>query len=245
MHSVSNCSIFNSKLARLFPGDSLFLVLFLSLAALAASSAQALPVGFKDSWMTMGEVSRDYREASLIYNFGQKTAVGFGGMGMKYRPTINGVATERRIEIAEVHLNHRLARWNLPEAQANIYVLGGIGAARGSFFNGTNTALLPGLQLDYETRRVYAALKWHGSYAQDFNFSRYGLSGGFSFYKTEYDEWQPWAVLEASRMGGDAKDAAEITPYLRFIHKTLFIEAGAPFKRGKSEGLKINFRYTF
>lgn len=208
--------------------------------------AFALPVGFKDSWMTMGEVGKDYQDTMLIYNFGQKTAVGFGVTGQQWKHALPaGALHARRVEMLDLHLNHRLARWNMPEAQANIYVLGGLGSLRGNYFAGSQTALLPGLQLDYETRRVYAALKWHGTYSKDFDATRTSLSGGFSFYKTDYDEWQPWLILEASRMGGDTKDANEITPFFRLIHKTLFIEAGAPFKRGKSEGLKVNFRYTF
>jgi hypothetical protein len=206
-------------------------------------SALALPVGFKDSWMTMGELGKDYSEASLIYTFIPTTAVGVGLTGLTYKHS--AAKHERRIETVDAHINHRLARWNFPEAQANIYVLMGVGQARGNFFSATQTVLQPGLQLDYETRRLYAALKWHGSYAKAFDYTRYGLSGGFSLYKTEYDEWQPWLILEASRKGGDLKDATEVTPYLRFIHKTLFIEAGAPFQKGQSQGLKVNFRYTF
>jgi hypothetical protein len=210
---------------------------------LLANSAAALPVGFKDSWMTMGELGRDYSEASLMYTFTSTTAVGAGLVGVKY---MHGPAAHtRRIEMADVHLNHRLARWNFPEAQANIYLQLGLGQATGNFFARRQTVLQPGIQMDYETRRVYAALKWHGSYANAFDYTRYSLSGGFSFYKTEYDEWQPWLVVEAARKGADLKDATEITPYLRFIHKTLFIEAGAPFRNGRSEGLKVNFRYTF
>jgi hypothetical protein len=210
---------------------------------LLASSAAALPVGFKDSWMTMGELGRDYSEASLMYTFTSTTAVGAGLVGLKY---MHGPAAHtRRIEMADVHLNHRLARWNFPEAQANIYLQLGLGEATGNFFARQQTVVQPGLQMDYETRRVYAALKWNGSYAKAFDYTRYSMSGGFSFYKAEYDEWQPWLVLEAARKGADLKDATEITPYLRFIHKTLFIEAGAPFKNGRSEGLKVNFRYTF
>jgi hypothetical protein len=210
---------------------------------LLANSANALPVGFKDSWMTMGELGRDYSEASLMYTFTSTTAVGAGLVGVKY---MHGPAAHtRRIEMADVHVNHRLARWNFPEAQANIYLQLGLGQATGNFFAQRQTVLQPGIQMDYETRRVYAALKWHGSYANAFDYTRYSLSGGFSFYKTEYDEWQPWLVLEAARKGADLKDATEITPYLRFIHKTLFIEAGAPFRNGRSEGIKVNFRYTF
>ena len=230
-------SYFNSTPCRLFTGFSLFFLI---------NTASALPVGFKDSWMTMGEVGRNYSEANVIYTFSQKTAIGGGVSGLKWRHTNPlGVTHSRRFETIDAHINHRLARWNMPEAQANIYLQMGVGQSRGNFFNGTQTVLLPGIQLDYETRRVFAAYKWHGTYSNALDYTRYGISGGFSFYKTEYDEWQPWAILEASRKGGDLKDATEITPYVRFIHKTLFIEAGAPFQNGKSQGLKVNFRYTF
>ncbi len=231
-------SYFYSTLRRLFAGLYAFLSLFL-----LTNAASALPVGFKDSWMTMGELGRDYSEAALIYTFIPTTSVGAGAVGLKYQHGTAGHT--RRIEMVDAHINHRVARWNMPEAQANIYLQMGVGQAKGSFFNGSQTVLQPGIQLDYETRRVFAALKWHGTYAKDFDYTRYGAAAGFSFYKTEYDEWQPWAILEASRKGGDLKDATEFTPYLRFIHKTLFIEAGAPFQKGKSQGLKVNFRYTF
>jgi hypothetical protein len=226
--------LFNSILRNIYAGLGLFLL---------GNAASALPVGFKDSWMTMGEIGRDYSEANLIYTFTPKTSAGVGVVGLKYKH--GAMAHTRRIEMIDAHLNHRIARWNFPEAQANIYVQMGLGQARSNFFSGSQTVVQPGVQLDYETRRVYAALKWHGSYAKDFDYTRYSLSSGFSFYKTEYDEWQPWLIVEASRKGGDLKDATEITPYVRFIHKTLFIEAGAPFQKGQSQGLKVNFRYTF
>jgi hypothetical protein len=222
------------SIARIFyKGFGLFLLM---------NSAYALPVGFKDSWMTMGEIGRDYSEANLIYTFTPTTSAGAGLVGLKYQ---HASGQTRRIEMIDAHLNHRLIRWNFPEAQANIYLQMGLGQAQSNFFSGSQTVVQPGVQLDYETRRVYAALKWHGNYAKDVDYTRYSLSSGFSFYKTEYDEWQPWVILEASRKGGDLKDATEITPYLRFIHKTLFIEAGAPFQQGKSQGIKVNFRYTF
>ena len=205
--------------------------------------AQALPVGFKDSWMTMGELGKDYSEANLMYTFSATTSVGAGVVGLKYQHGTAG--HERRIEMVDANINHRIARWNFPEAQANIYLQMAVAQAKGSFFSGSQAVLSPGIQVDYETRRIYAAAKWRGTYAKAFDYTRYGAAGGFSFYKTEYDEWQPWAILEVSRKGGDLKDATEFTPYLRFIHKTLFIEAGAPFQKGKSQGAKVNFRYTF
>ncbi|NJS35991.1 MAG: hypothetical protein HC765_05370 [Brachymonas sp.] len=232
-----NHSYFHSTPRRFYAGLSLFLL---------TNAAFALPVGFKDSWMTMGEVGRDYSEANLMYTFSQKTAIGGGVTGLKWKHTTPlGITHSRRFETVDAHVNHRLGHIPTREAQANIYLQMGIGQGRGNFFGGTQTVLMPGIQLDYETRRIYAAYKWHGSYSKALDYTRYSLSSGFSFYKTEYDEWQPWMILEASRKGGDLKDATEVTPYIRFIHKTLFVEAGAPFQKGKSQGLKVNFRYTF
>jgi hypothetical protein len=224
---------FNSNLRNIYAVLGLVLL---------ANAASALPVGFKDSWMTMGEISKDFSDVAMVYTFDQKAALIGAGVTFKWQPS---PAQSRRINMAEAELAYRIARWNMPEAQANIYLQGGLGSAGSNFFTGRQTVGLVGIQIDYETRRIYSALKWHGSYAKDFDYTRTSLSGGFSFYKTEYDEWQPWLILEATRVGASAKDATEYTPYVRFIHKTLFIEAGAPFKSGKSEGLKVNFRYTF
>ncbi len=232
-----NCSFFYSALRRLFAGYCIFLL---------TNGSLALPVGFKDSVMTMGELGKDWKESSLMYSFTSRDAVGLGGSNIRWMPQAGG--PQRSLKQADLHYNRLLKRWNTPDSQANVFVLGGLANANSNFFSGSQLMLQPGLQIDYETRRVYAALRWHGYYSSSFAATRTGLSGGFSFYPTEYDEWQPWLILDAERYGGDFRNAdgnVEITPYLRFIHKTLFIEAGAPQKRGKSQGLKINFRYTF
>jgi hypothetical protein len=211
--------------------------LLLCIALLAAGAASALPVGFKDSWMTMGSLSRDWSEASVVYSFTAQDAIGLGALGLR-------TANHQRIEMSNLHYNRRLVRWNMPQAQANIYLLLGAGVARGHFDN-TQTVWQPGIQVDYETRRVYVAAQWQAYYADAFKGTRAGASAGFSFYATEYDEWQPWAILEVEKSGRDFRDASQITPYLRLIHKTLFIETGVPIKSGKVDGLKVNFRYVF
>jgi hypothetical protein len=216
---------------------------FSAAVALLASSAWATPVGFKGSVMSMGELGRDAQELQVIYSFTARDAVGAGASNMRY--TDRASNAQHRFSSADLHYNRLLARWNLPDAQANIYALFGLGAARGNFFSGTQAVAQPGLQLDYETRRIYLASAWHGSYASAFKGASGSVSAGFSFYPTEYDEWQPWMIVKAKKMFGDFRDATELTPSLRLIHKTFFVEVGTPFKRGQSEGLNLNFRYTF
>jgi hypothetical protein len=227
---------FDSCLRNIYAGSALIFVL---------KTACAAPVGFKDSWMTMGELGRDWKEASVMYSFTHRDAVGLGGSNIRWQPALG---SQRNLKQTDLHYNRLLARWNTEHSQTNIFVLAGVAAAQGNFFSGTQTLFQPGLQFDHETRRIYTALKWHGYYSPALSASRLSVSGGFSLYATEYDEWQPWLILEVDRMGAGFRSQGanvEITPYVRFIHKTLFIEAGAPFKSGKSEGLKVNFRYTF
>jgi hypothetical protein len=203
--------------------------------------AQALPTGFKESWMNMGEFSRNFTELDAVYTFTQKDAVGFELVNMRFSPKGSPLVTQR-VQSTGIHYNRRLARWNGERSQANIYTLLGVGQIRGSGFN-SQTVFLPGIQADYETRRVYTAVRAHGYNSNAFKAVRYGAAVGFSFYETDYDEWQPWFILDASRRSGELS-GSEVTPTFRLIHKTFFLDLGAPFSRGKSDGLRMNFRYT-
>jgi hypothetical protein len=56
----------------------------------------------------------------------------------------------------------------------------------------------------------------------------------------DYDEVQPWLIVEARRMRG-LSDGTEITPMLRLIHKRYFVEFGVNNMR---QG-RFNFMYIF
>ena len=63
---------------------------------------------------------------------------------------------------------------------------------------------------------------------------------GFSFYEVDYDQTQPWLVLEARRVRG-LSDKTEITPMLRLIHNRYFVELGV----NNSRQARANFMYVF
>ena len=65
----------------------------------------------------------------------------------------------KRRDITYVRVNLRAKRWNLPGAQANVFVWGGLGRATGNDFAGTELSRNAGFQTDFETRRVYASLR--------------------------------------------------------------------------------------
>jgi hypothetical protein len=200
----------------------------------AATAAPAAPMGFKDSQMAMGDFGAHWREAWVNHAFTPRDAVGAGGLWMR--------SDDKRLtrEVAEATYTRLVARWNLPHAQANIWFVGGLGAVRGNDFSGTRTLLAPGIQLDYETTRVYVAAFGRLYRAEDLNHDYAAVRAGFSFWEAEYDEPQPWLVVEARRMRG-LSDQIEWTPMLRVIHKRYFVEAGVNQQR---QG-RFNFMYIF
>jgi hypothetical protein len=110
----------------------------------------------------------------------------------------------------------------------------------GNDFAGSKLMASPGLQVDYETTGVYASANTRLYRADGINHDYASARIGFSFYEVDYDEIQPWLVVEARRMAG-LSDKTEVTPMLRLIHKRFFLELGV---NNSAQG-RINFMYIF
>jgi len=61
-----------------------------------------------------------------------------------------------------------------------------------------------------------------------------------SFYEVEYEETQPWLIIEAKRERYSASAKDTITPMLRLIHKRYFVEVGR-----NRDGAMLNFVLNF
>lgn len=195
----------------------LFHLFFLSIAV--STPVLAAPMGFKESTMFMGDFSSNWRDAWINYAVTPRDAFGAGKLYMRSDDhNINRVLTE-------VTYTRLVKRWNFPSAQANVWLPVGIGEIRGNDFSGSKTAFTPGLQLDYETQRIYTAASYRAYRASDINHDFGSVRAGFSFYESGYDETQPWFILDARRMH-DLSDETEITPMLRLISKSYFVELG-------------------
>jgi hypothetical protein len=203
----------------------------LSLATLPALSA---PMGFKGSWMAMGDLGPNWREGFANYAFTARDAAGPSLLSMRS----DDKAKTR--DLAEIAYTRLVARWNLPEAQANVWFIGGLGSVTGNDFAGHRTMASPGVQVDYETQRIYASATARLYRAEGINHDYASTRLGFSFYETDYDEIQPWFVVEARRMRG-LSDKTEITPMLRLVHNRYFVEAGV----NNSRQFRFNFMHTF
>ena len=204
------------------------------LGSLASLSALCGPMGFKDSWMAMGDISPNWQEVFVNYALTARDAAGATSLAMR---SDNGTKTR---QVTEATYTRLARRWNMPEAQANIWFIGGIGNITGNDFSGSKTLVSPGVQIDYETTRVYvsatARLYRAGRLNHDFASAR----AGFSFFEVDYDQTQPWFILEVRRMRG-LTDKTEVTPMLRLIHNRYFVELGV----SNASQARMNFMYIF
>ncbi len=204
------------------------------LMAGVAAAAHAGPMGFRDSTMAMGDFSPNWREAWVNHALTARDAFGVGGVAMR--------SDDRRLtrEFAELTYTRLVHRVNGEHSQANFWFVGGAGQLKGNDFTGSKTMLAPGVSADYETTRVYLSGSLRLYRAPGINHDVASGRTGFSFYETDYDEVQPWLILEARRMRG-LSEKTEITPMLRFILSRYFVEVGINnMKQGR-----FNFMYIF
>ena len=201
---------------------------------LAGAPARALPMGSVDTWMVMGDFAARSRDLAVNYAVTPRDA--FGAAVGRWRTKPAGGALLR--EVGGLTYTRLVKRWNLPDAQANLWAVGTLGSLR-SGSSQSETLWSPSVMADYETTRVYVSggLKTQrsASVRQDTAYAR----AGFSFYEVDYEEIQPWLVVEAKRQR-DVVFKTETAAWLRLIHKRYFVELGAD-----DEGrVRFNFMYN-
>ncbi len=209
-----------------------------ALAGLAvALDAAAKPIAYTDGTTVMLEYGADTMiEAQAFY--APQHRLSFGAGHLQLASDIDD--TERRITYAR--LNWLAKRWNLPAAQANVFVWGGAGTARTQAASTQQLAWNAGGQVDYETRRVYASLKtdYHydsGSFSNRVDTLQLGLAP----YQHEYGELATWFVVQARRYTGGIHDGTEVAALLRLFKGGTWLEAGATSDGKLQAMLMFNF----
>jgi len=202
--------------------------------------ATAAPMGFDESYMAMGDFTNNWQELTVNYATTPRDAFGVTATYMRS----DDKAKRRTLE--EFTYTRLLKRWNAPHSQTNLWFFGGVGALQGKdkragrddYF--TKTMVTPAIQFDHETARVYFSAAYRFYRASNINHDFSAVRAGFSFYETDYDETQPWFILEARNMNG-LSEKVEITPMIRLIHNSIFIEAGV----NNFHKPRFNFMYIF
>jgi hypothetical protein len=215
-------------------------------AAAASPVARAKPVSFQDGTTVVLEHGPHASELQVFTapHFRASLGGGFLDVRPEYEDghahhVAAGAAPE--LQVGYLRLNVLLERWNLPGAQANIFAWGGLGLADAGERAAPHLAPNGGLQLDYETRRFYSALKtdWHAGF--DFTHGSSVLQLGLAPYLHDYTGVAAWVIAQGHIMQGSVHDAAGGALLVRLFWRWLWVEAGAD-DEGEPLGLvMVNF----
>lgn len=208
------------------------LLVWLLLITLPAQAAALM--GFKNSAMLMSDFSMNRKEIMLNYSPLLGHAFGIETMWMRGDKQTN--------LITNINYTGLIKRWNMPSGQANLWFMTGIGEASG---DSSGFSYSPGFQFDYETTRIYFLVKSRMIRAPHLQYDTYSVQGGFSFFETNFDETQPWFVVE-SRTTENMAMRNEVTPLLRLINQNYFLELGItnPWD-SESRTPRLNLMLTF
>ena len=192
-----------------------------TLAVSVPISAIAKPIAYAEGTTVMAEYGAGTMiEAQLFYAPRFDYSVGGGHLELASDET----AAVRLIN--DGRLNYLAHRWNLDDAQANVFVWGGLGGATGNTFSGTVLAENAGAQVDYETRRVYGSLKSDFHRSTEFSHRIDTLQLGVAPYKHDYSGLATWFVVQARQYTGGIHQGIDAALLLRLFKGGAWIEAG-------------------
>ena len=191
------------------------------LALTLHASAQAKPIAFANGTTIMAEYGAGtMEEAQAFYAPWYWLSLGAGTL------RLDSDEIHRTRDIAYLRANYLVHRWNLEDAQANVFAWGGLGSASGSDFRGNTLDREAGFQADYETRRVYASLMSDLHESSNYSHRIDTLQLGFAPYAHDYTDLATWFVVQARTYTGRLHRGVETAALIRLFKGGAWIEAG-------------------
>lgn len=199
---------------------------------LGGTWCEAHPVSYKGATQLWGNYNDSIQMSSLFHSFESDWALGVHHM------RLDGNGVDRTI--AGFRYHRLLKRWNLEDAQANLYA--GIGGGLG-YDDPTEDWRPAGLGLfraDWETRRLLAIYQMGLSVTDDYTHVFNSANFGIAPYIAGYEDLNTWLVVEL-RYLSEFHEKLQVIPKVRFFKDNVFFEAGA-----STDGqLQLNFMVHF
>lgn len=191
----------------------------LALAALlAAGGLAARPVSYAGGHMLMIDHQSDLDQWSYTYSPSFRWSVSAG------RLRLEGLERTGSLDLRYARAARLLHRWNLPTAQANAFAWAGLGEARTGL--GTGAARHLGLQLDYETRRIYTAFVSELHEGEGWSHRLDTASLGWAPYPHDVDRMATWFVLKGMRATNAREREVKPAAVLRLFTPRWWLEVG-------------------
>jgi hypothetical protein len=197
--------------------------------------AMAKPIAFARGKTVMAEYGAGtMNEFQAFYAPTYWSSVGVGWTRLE---SVDG---SRRRTFTYLRGNLLAHRWNLPGAQANVFVWGGLGQASGNDFDAELSREV-GAQFDYETRRVYASFKTDLQESAHTSNRIDTLQLGWAPYKHDYDTLATWIVVQGRTYTGGISPGVEKALLLRLFKGGTWVEAGVTSDRKLQAMVMFNF----
>ena len=211
-------------------------VVALSWVWLSPGSAEAKPIAFANGTTVMAEYGAGTMEEVQIF-YAPRHFYSVGGGYLALRSDIDGGSRDIRY----ARLNYLVKRWNREASQANVFAWGGLGSANASQATDSRFAWTAGMQLDYETRRVYGSVKSELYESSYFSQRIDTLQLALAPYEHDYDGAATWVVVQGRRYTGEIFEGTEVAFLLRVFKGPVWIEAGATTDGKLQAMFMINF----
>ncbi len=199
-----------------------------AILALHAEAAAARPVSYPGGFMLMVHNDGTQHGIELDYTITPKTAFGLHSL----------YDTEGDYQMHTVQMNNLLWRGNYPDAQANLFLMTGIGYAQTDGAQEQSAAAHIGIEADWENRRVYTLYENRYLEAGDVDrkFTQKARLG-VAPYVANSGALHTWLILQGEHTPA-SDDNFTITPMVRLFKNTNLVEAGV------SEDGDILFNWT-
>lgn len=183
--------------------------------AMMTTAAGAKPLSYPGGVMAMQENDETGHTFSLDYTITPRYALGF---------YVKKESGDMDFLTVGPQVNLLVNRWNMPDGQANIFLMSGFGDSHYKEKDGFSA--WSSLLLDYETRRIFTSYELRGMYADTIEKSVWQRARvGVAPYLANYDDLNTWVMLQVD--DHPAKDdTLVVTPLLRFFYKTTLAEVG-------------------
>lgn len=247
-------------------------LLWAALACAAAPAARALPMSYAGSTTVGLDVDPHWSSTWFSHAVDRRNGV---GLSLQYLPangshpshaaSADGAGSHARQgdeTFALVDVTRLVHRWNLPRAQANVWLFGGVGTYHAS---GTSAiglshgsqrhdhgddqpatgpalrlAARPGIQIDAETTRLRVEGRAMLFLASGIQRPLLSATAGAALTEPHYNGVQPWLELQVRAMPG-VVDQLELIPKLRLLHHRLVLDVGYSSLGSVVGGLTVTF----
>ncbi|MBS0278111.1 MAG: heavy metal-responsive transcriptional regulator [Proteobacteria bacterium] len=211
--SIAACPILDHIKSK--TGKAAVLIALGLISFAGPSPAIAKPISYVGGVMAMQENDETGNTLSLDYTITPNYA-----LGLYAKHETNG----KDYDTVGPQLNSLLKRWNLPDGQANIFNMTGVGVS--TLHGSTEPAVWTNMLADYETRRIFTSYEVRLMDAQNIERSAWQRARiGVAPYLANYDDVSTWFMVQVD--DHPAKDQTwVVTPLVRFFYHTTLIEAG-------------------